>query len=347
MLELLDAALLPEDHPALVPDMWARGILFHSSVTPDARSAALAAAGLPRDLSEDEPLKLTQAHEAVLLEALSEILGDASFGAKAGTDQDPHVGTVLSYMCFAAADLREMMTLMVRYLPITRSQSRVTLDYTAYGATIELGFADGPSSRQNQYGEFAVGAVSATVRAAVGDASAVEWISVAAPDRLRPGVLDQIYGCKLRKGLSRFAVAIPSEALDLPITSSDDRLLEHLTAYGDILLARRKAHGSSVLEEVERKILERLSFGAPSLVEIAELMGISPRTLSRRLEREGHTYREVQERLRYELARRHLANPNLPLAEIAFLLGFADQSSFGTAFRRWAGFTPGQYRRTL
>ena len=76
-------------------------------------------------------------------------------------------------------------------------------------------------------------------------------------------------------------------------------------------------------------------------------MGVSARTLSRKLEREGHTFREVQERLRYDLARRYLTDPNLPLAEIAFLLGFADQSSFGTAFRRWAGFTPGQYRRTL
>ena len=71
------------------------------------------------------------------------------------------------------------------------------------------------------------------------------------------------------------------------------------------------------------------------------------RATARRLEREGHSFREVLERLRYDLARSYLADRRLPLAEIAFLLGFADQSSFGTAFLRWSGFTPGHYRRTL
>ena len=347
MMELLDVSALPEDHPALVPDFWLRAMLSHPEVTPADAAAALAGAGLPEVMPEHGHVRLTQVHEAMVLELLAERLGDPAFGARVGTSYDPHIGSILSYIAFASADLREMLSLLIRYLPITRSQSRVMLDETGLGATVEMGFGDASLAGREQYGEFAVGAILGTIRAAVGINVPIDWVAVACPQRLEQGVLDSIYRCRVRRETTHFAIALPTEALQLPVQGSDENLLHHLTAYGDILLEKRKLNGPSVLEEVEGKIVSRLSFGAPSLADVADQLGVSARTLARRLEREGHSFREVLERLRYDLARSYLADRRLPLAEIAFLLGFADQSSFGTAFLRWSGFTPGHYRRTL
>ncbi|MGR3803375.1 helix-turn-helix transcriptional regulator [Marinibacterium profundimaris] len=347
MVELMEAARLPDDHPALVPDLWARAMLSHRSVTPEARAAALKAAHLPPELPQNSTLKLTQAHEAIMLEVLARALGDPAFGARAGVEHDPHNGSILGYLAFSASTLREMMQLVVRYLPITRSRSRISIDETSLGATIELGFGDVALAGQEQFGEFALGSVLAMMRAAVGINVPLDWVSVADPQRLEPGELETIYRCRIYRDVPRFAIALPTRALDLPVQGADEKLLQHLTAYGDILLAQRTALASGILEEVEDAIVMRLSHGAPSQADIADQMGISTRTLARRLEREGHSYREVLERVRYGLARGYLADARLPLAEIAFMLGFADQSSFGTAFLRWSGFTPGHYRRTL
>ena len=344
---LLDAASLPDDHPALVPDLWARAMLFFPGVTPAARATALAAAGLPQDLPPSGALKLTQQHEAILLQSLADSLDDPAFGARAAIGHDTRQGTILTYMAFAAADLRDMLDLVLRYLPITRSQTRLQVEEDAARVIVWFDFDDMSLGEHLHYGEFTVGIVLRTLRVALSGDVPVDWVSVARPDRHPAGVLDQVYGCPVRPEPGRNAVCLPVSALSLPVPTADRHLLHHLTDYGDILLERRQVHGRSTLAEVQAMILARLSFGAPSLADVAGEMAVSPRTLSRRLEREGHSYREVLETLRYDMARRYLADLSLPLTEVAFLLGFADQSGFGTAFRRWSGYAPGQYRRTL
>jgi AraC-like DNA-binding protein len=73
-------------------------------------------------------------------------------------------------------------------------------------------------------------------------------------------------------------------------------------------------------------------------------MKLSVRTLNRALAAEGTSYRAVLKQMRGEMASRHLANPRMPLGEIAFLLGFSDVTAFHRAFRRWTGQTPAQWR---
>ena len=72
---------------------------------------------------------------------------------------------------------------------------------------------------------------------------------------------------------------------------------------------------------------------------------MSTRTLERRLEREGTTFSDLLEDLRRRLALRYVANPAIPLGEIAFLLGFSHTTGFHRAFKRWTGETPLGYRR--
>jgi len=97
-------------------------------------------------------------------------------------------------------------------------------------------------------------------------------------------------------------------------------------------------------DALPRHIAERLGRGEPSQTEIARLMGLSERTLQRRLSAEGTTFNGVLEDARREIALGFLANRKLAAYEVSFLLGYSEPATFFRAFKRWTGKTPQQYR---
>ncbi|MES0875169.1 helix-turn-helix transcriptional regulator [Sinimarinibacterium thermocellulolyticum] len=104
---------------------------------------------------------------------------------------------------------------------------------------------------------------------------------------------------------------------------------------------------SAVLDEIKRVVARRIANGPPTLDAVAVVIGLNARTLQRRLAEEGLSFRDVVEAVRKAQAERLLRCAELSLNQIAFLLGYAEQSSFHSAFRRWTGQSPGAWRRTL
>lgn len=72
---------------------------------------------------------------------------------------------------------------------------------------------------------------------------------------------------------------------------------------------------------------------------------MSPRTLQRRLGEHGVVFNDLLDTMRFAVARSYLAQGDIAGTEVAYLLGFAEQSSFNRAFKRWSGQTPTEYRR--
>jgi AraC-like DNA-binding protein len=94
-----------------------------------------------------------------------------------------------------------------------------------------------------------------------------------------------------------------------------------------------------------RAALARQPGDMPSLESLAERLHMTPRTLRRRLAERGTTYRRLVEEVRRDLACALLHDPELPIQTVAVRLGYEDPASFTTAFRRWVGSSPAQYRR--
>ncbi|MEM8682209.1 MAG: AraC family transcriptional regulator ligand-binding domain-containing protein, partial [Pseudomonadota bacterium] len=95
---------------------------------------------------------------------------------------------------------------------------------------------------------------------------------------------------------------------------------------------------------VRNEVSRALSQGVPKMTDIASQLGMSGRTLQRRLSDDGVSFQSLVDGARRELAERLLADYAYPLAEVAFLTGFSEQSAFNRAFKRWAGQTPRSYR---
>lgn len=112
-------------------------------------------------------------------------------------------------------------------------------------------------------------------------------------------------------------------------------------------LRRRLAEleaGASTAERVRASLLELLPAGDASMGVVARKLGMSSRTLQRRLKGEGTTFQALLDETREKLARHYLQRSHMPAAEISFLLGYADPNSFYRAFHAWTGSTPEQVR---
>ena len=101
------------------------------------------------------------------------------------------------------------------------------------------------------------------------------------------------------------------------------------------------------LREIRAAILHFLGKGYPRLGQVAERVGITQRTLQRRLSSAGTSYTQLVNELRFGLAAKLLEDPTVPIASIASEAGFANHSGFSRAFHSWTGMTPRQYRSQL
>ncbi|MCV6613465.1 MAG: AraC family transcriptional regulator [Cellvibrionaceae bacterium] len=151
----------------------------------------------------------------------------------------------------------------------------------------------------------------------------------------------QLFGQQLQFEHPFSGLYFDIKALDYPLIKPLDPLPER--RQDNLMALIDKDIGDGFLRQLRRSIVRALPTGAMSIDSIAEELGISRRTLQRRLaERDTHFLSEVQE-LRRAMASRLLAGRNMGITEIAFLLGYADSSSFSTAFKSWYGCSPRDY----
>ena len=101
------------------------------------------------------------------------------------------------------------------------------------------------------------------------------------------------------------------------------------------------------MSQVHATITDLLPDGGPTKAVIARRLGMSERTLHRRLAEDGETFASITHRARREAAETLLADDRHTIAEVAFLTGFSDQSSFQRAFKGWTGETPRTFRGSV
>jgi AraC-like DNA-binding protein len=100
-----------------------------------------------------------------------------------------------------------------------------------------------------------------------------------------------------------------------------------------------------VAQEVRESLIQLLPSGHIDQETVAQKLYRSRSTLQRQLGAEGTTYREILESTRQALAEKYLHASEYTQAEIAFMVGFSDQSNFARAFKRWTGMSPGEYQK--
>jgi AraC-like DNA-binding protein len=151
--------------------------------------------------------------------------------------------------------------------------------------------------------------------------------------------IDGYFGHTIDFGAEMDELAFAGEAAKLPVVSADRYLHKLVIEHCAAALSRGKSRGP-IQVDVENAIAALLPHGNTQLTNVARKLGVTPRTLRRKLAAEGVTFAGILEDLRFALARHYLAEQDLPISRIAWLLGYAEVSAFSHAFRRWSGRTP-------
>lgn len=162
------------------------------------------------------------------------------------------------------------------------------------------------------------------------------------PDDVRQHA--RIFKCPVRFGAPTSGLTFPAATLARVMRGGDGRLVEYLERLAAQMLAEIP-QDKSVAQALREQLLRDGANGNVSLPGVARQMGMSVRTLQRRLRSEGTSHQKVIDEIRWLVARRMLANRAIGVAEVAFTLGFSDAAAFHRAFKRWTGQTPMEYRR--
>jgi AraC-like DNA-binding protein len=166
-------------------------------------------------------------------------------------------------------------------------------------------------------------------------------VSFAHPKPPSTAVHDEHFGMAVSFDQPRTEVVIPKALLDVPMPKADPAFARYFVGEADRRLAR--LGGPSVSASVRRILMQ--SRPATTMHTVARELGMSRRTLHRRLREEGTTFDAVVATTRHALALEYVTGQAVPFAEVAYLLGFSGPSAFHRAFKRWTGLTPRDYRR--
>ena len=156
--------------------------------------------------------------------------------------------------------------------------------------------------------------------------------------------LERALGCPVRTRAAWNGVAIPKASWRLPLKRRDPILQGLLERQAREALARLSG-GGGVADDARRVLAGRIAGGDTGIEAVAKLLGMSARTLQRRLRAESTVYHDVLDGVRRSAAEGYLTDSTLSVAEVGYLLGFSEPAAFHRAFRRWKGTTPLEFRR--
>jgi AraC-like DNA-binding protein len=153
------------------------------------------------------------------------------------------------------------------------------------------------------------------------------------------------FGSDVEFGADIDQVTFSRSLLDTAVVSADLYLNKLLIKQYEDVLTHRKLNRNAFALTVENAIVPLLPHGKACATDVARKLGMSQRTLARHLASEGLTFVGMLKELRLDLAKRDLADQDLSISKIAWLLGYQDVSSFTHAFKRWTGNTPRAIRQ--
>jgi AraC-like DNA-binding protein len=296
------------------------------------------------DLASRE-LLIPAVAEARLIEASARAASDASFGVSMAEGANPRDAGLLYYLFNAAATLRQALMLLSRYIRIANGGLETAVVFSASGdAILEFDYVGLRRGDLVHAAEYHLGIVVRIFREISGRPISPKGVSFVHHRTFAARDFDRFFGCPVQFGAPSDRLCYSRDTLETGVVYADERLLEILMAYCEREAALRGDPSTSFRVAVENEIQKLLPYGQAKIDAIANAVGVSSRSLARRLAEEGTTFSEVLDEIRRTLSLQYLAAPNLSVDQITAMLSYRDAGSFSHAFRRWTGVSPSQVR---
>ena len=333
-------------HPSPKHDaVWARQLAAELKLKGHPARRLLAQAGLDERSLNAKSARIPFDKYAAFFELAAEATGDDCLGLHFGQTRDARDAGLIGYVGISSPTVADAINNISRYRRVFSDAIEIETGGLEENGRLSWGFRASASRRMVQASEFSAVNLLHAFRQMTGRKLTPDMVSLAHPRNHRIKEFERFFGCPVTFGRHANGITFKPADLQLPLIAADDRLLTILRTNCEDVLSRRAKPTPTLVETVERLIAERLTKGSAKLESVATELGMSPRTLSRRLAEQGTTFHTAVDGLRRELALKFLTDSNLVLTEIAFLMGYTEISTFSHAFKRWTGKSPAAYRR--
>jgi len=289
----------------------------------------------------NEPF-VTTAQYYSIWQAFSEQVGDTATGiVKLATGYETAQYPPAALATFHARDYRDALNRMARYKQMCPPEN-LRIREEGEQCSIEL-----DCQHSEQPGPPVLVGITLAYLLELGRRGTGRHLTARSVEFIHPmgdvQALEGYFGCRVRTRTDRNRLTLNRDDLDRPFVSYNEELLEILTPALERTLDERQSQ--LTMSAKVKLILSRcLTRGRIDIQTVASELGMSDRTLQRRLTNEGASFKQLLTQTRHEQALAYLADPSLEIKEVAFLVGYEDQNSFYRAFRSWEGETPANWR---
>ncbi len=300
-------------------------------------------AGLRRADLQDLDSRIPYAAVVALMERAAALLGEPDFGLRLGASQDISDSGLIGFVMLNSARLVDAVSNLHRYFLVVGDGEE--FDVVQGGPHVSLRFRESDPAlrglRQNS--EY----IAAIVVRACRDMTRKR----VSPVRVefmhsRPNVnvdYEAILGCPVRFRADWDAVVFASETMQLPVIGANHKLLQVLEMSCQKILGPTPKK-QDVVHAVRALIVEGLTRGGVQIGAVASKLGMSSKTLERRLRTRNESFSALIDAIRQDLAKQYLSETDFRLEQIAYLTGYSEPAALVRAFKRWTGRTPMQFR---
>lgn len=302
------------------------------------------AAGLPAGTLAPLPESLAATDYVRLLDLGAQLANDPQFGLHVGERVKLGTYNVYGLILLSCRDFGQALQQTMRYEALAHDLGRSEISVEGNNAEYRWHSAFPRASRHladsvftgiRVFGNWLAGQALPPVH--------VSFAHEAPQDRSE---YLRIFGPDVHFGAPAHVARFDAALLSWPVPNADVSLYPVLQQHAERLLKekQRAEREGGIVAQVRAAIVGNLEQDRVRLPTIAQELHITPRTLQRKLTDAGIGFQQLLDQTRHELALEYLKQKNLSIAEIAFLLGYQEQSSFNHAFKDWTGMNPGAYR---
>jgi AraC-like DNA-binding protein len=295
--------------------------------------------GLTRQQIEDQNSRITVRAQIKFLNAVANALQDPLLGFHIAQSADLRELGLLYYVAASSETLDDALQRAARYGSTVNEGLSLTYHVGA-DIRVELGYVGVARHLDRQQIECFVTVLLRICRQLTGLRLVPNRLRLVHPRSSEHAEFAAYFGDQVEFSANVDELTFALKTKDLAVVSADRYLNRLLVASCEEALSRRPTSGNSFRSMVENAIVPLLPHGKARAPEIANRLGWSQRTTARRLASEGLTFSQVLDALRGDLAKQYLADRNLSISRIAWLLGYQEVSAFTHAFKRWTGMAP-------
>ncbi len=307
-------------------------------------AAVLAEVGARPEQVNDDTVRLEVSKQIRILELAAKELEDGLLGFHLARNFDLREIGLVYYVIASSERLADALLNGKRYCTIMNEGVRLNVRLDDRTVAIALDYVDVDRQSDRHQIEFWLVTLVRICRQVTDTRLAPLHLRIRHRRDETPTELRGFFGCDVEFDAASDEIIFPASVASFPIVGHDTFLNDLLLRYAEVALTDRPRECVSLRSAVERVLPQLLPHAKASASNVARKLAVSARTLSRKLRDEGVTYAEILEEMRAALARRYLAERDLPVSQIAWLLGYSEVSSFTHAFKRWTGMTPRQFR---